>query len=220
MVRLYHVYKDYDRHSTALIDISVEIPKGEFVFITGPSGAGKTTFLKLLFRQEYPTRGSIIVNGRNVLGIPHSKIPALRRSLGIVFQDFKLLQDKSVFENISFVQKIMGVSLKERREATYEILQRVGIAHKMRELPKRLSGGEQQRVAIARALINNPIMILADEPTGNLDPELSNEIMQILLKENEDNDTTILVATHDRSLMNQMDKPILFLDNGRMVSYG
>lgn len=220
MVRLYHVYKDYDRHSTALIDISVEIPKGEFVFITGPSGAGKTTFLKLLFRQEYPTRGSIIVNGRNVLGIPHNKIPALRRNLGIVFQDFKLLQDKTVFENISFVQKIMGVPLKERRKATYEILQRVGIAHKMRELPKRLSGGEQQRVAIARALINNPIMILADEPTGNLDPELSSEIMQILLRENQEKGTTILVATHDRSLMNQMDKPILFLDNGRMVSYG
>ena len=220
MVRLYHVYKDYDRHSTALIDISVEIPKGEFVFITGPSGAGKTTLLKLLFRQEYPTRGSIIVNGRNVLGIPHSKIPSLRRSLGIVFQDFKLLQDKTVFENISFVQKIMGVSLKERRQKTYEILQRVGIAHKMRELPKRLSGGEQQRVAIARALINDPIMILADEPTGNLDPELSQEIMQILLRENEEKGTTVLVATHDRSLMNTLDKPILFLDNGRMVSYG
>jgi cell division transport system ATP-binding protein len=220
MVRLYHVYKDYDRHSTALIDITVEVPKGEFVFVTGPSGAGKTTLLKLLFRAERPSRGSVIVNGRNVLGIPSSRIPELRRQLGIVFQDFKLLKNKSVFENISFVQKILGVPYRERRTATFEILKRVGIAHKMKELPQHLSGGEQQRVAIARALINNPVLILADEPTGNLDPELSLEIMNILRAFNQERGTTVLVATHDRSLIERFNVPVLALDNGRMVSYG
>jgi cell division transport system ATP-binding protein len=220
MVRLYNVYKDYDRHSTALIDVNVEIPKGEFAFITGPSGAGKTTLLKLLFRAERPTRGSVIVNGRNVPGIPNSKIAELRRDLGIVFQDFKLLKNKTVFENISFVQKILGVPYRERRTATYHILKKVGIAHKMKELPMRLSGGEQQRVAIARALINNPKLILADEPTGNLDPELSLEIMKILLDVNMEKETTVLVATHDRSLIERFNKPVLFLDNGRMISYG
>ena len=220
MVRLYHVYKDYDRLSTALIDISIEIPAGEFVFITGPSGAGKTTLLKLLFRAEEPTRGSIIVDGRNVLGVPYSKIAELRRRLGIIFQDFKLLKNKSVFENITFVQKILGVPYRERRTAAYNVLKKVGIAHKMRELPQRLSGGEQQRVAIARALINNPVLILADEPTGNLDPEMSMEIMKILYEECQQKGTTVLVATHDRNLIRQFGKPVLSLDNGRLVNYG
>ena len=132
MIRLYHVYKDYDRKSTALIDINLEIPPGEFVFLTGPSGAGKTTLLKLLFRAEIPTRGTIIVNGRNVVGIPESKVPALRRQLGIVFQDFKLLRHKTVFENISFIPKILGVPYWQRRSKTYEVLKQVGIADKMR----------------------------------------------------------------------------------------
>ena len=220
MVRLYHVYKDYDRLSTALIDISIEIPAGEFVFITGPSGAGKTTLLKLLFRAEEPTRGSIIVDGRNVLGVPYSKIAELRRRLGIIFQDFKLLKNKSVFENITFVQKILGVPYRQRRTAAYNVLKKVGIAHKMRELPQRLSGGEQQRVAIARALINNPVLILADEPTGNLDPEMSMEIMKILYEECQQKGTTVLVATHDRNLIRQFGKPVLSLDNGRLVNYG
>jgi cell division transport system ATP-binding protein len=219
MIRLYHVYKDYDRHSTALIDINVEIPPGEFVFLTGPSGAGKTTLLKLLFRAELPTRGSIIVDGRNVLGIPSSKVPALRRRLGIIFQDFKLLKNKTIFENVSFVLKILGVPYMKRRSATYEMLRKVGIAQKMRELPKHLSGGEQQRVAIARALINDPVLILADEPTGNLDPELSLEIMNILLSVHEEKGTTVMVATHDRSLIENFNKPVVALDNGRLVSY-
>jgi cell division transport system ATP-binding protein len=217
MIRLYHVYKDYDRQSTALIDINLEVPPGEFVFITGPSGAGKTTLLKLLFRAELPTRGSIIVNGRNVVGIPESKVPALRRQLGIVFQDFKLLRHKTVFENISFIPKILGVPYWQRRTRTYEVLKQVGIAHKMKELPPRLSGGEQQRVAIARALINDPILILADEPTGNLDPELSLEIMSIFESVNRERGATVLVATHDRSLIESMQKPVAVLDNGRLV---
>ncbi len=217
MVRLYNVYKDYDRKSTALIDISLEIPRGGFVFLTGPSGAGKTTLLKLLFRAEMPTRGSIIVNGRNVVGIPDSKVPAMRRELGIVFQDFKLLRHKTVFENISFIPKILGVPYWQRRTRTYEVLKQVGIAHKMRELPPRLSGGEQQRVAIARALINDPVLILADEPTGNLDPDLSFEIMSIFETVNREQGTTVLVATHDRALIEAMGKPVVVLDSGRLV---
>jgi cell division transport system ATP-binding protein len=217
---MYNVYKDYGRHSTALIDVNIEIPKGEFVFITGPSGAGKTTLLKLLFRAEKPTRGSIIVNGRNILGIPNSKIADLRRQLGVVFQDFKLLKEKTVFDNISFILKILGVPLKERKTRTYNILKAVGIAHKMREKPEHLSGGEQQRVAIARALINEPVLIIADEPTGNLDPELSWEIMNILLTVNKERGTTVLVATHDRSIIQRLDKPVLSLENGRIVHYG
>ncbi|HUX08270.1 MAG TPA: cell division ATP-binding protein FtsE [Acidobacteriota bacterium] len=217
MVRLYNVYKDYDRKNTALIDISLEIPRGEFVFLTGPSGAGKTTLLKLLFRAEMPTRGSIIVNGRNVVGIPDSKVPAMRRELGIVFQDFKLLRHKTVFENISFIPKIQGVPYWQRRTKTYEVLKQVGIAHKMREQPLSLSGGEQQRVAIARALINDPVLILADEPTGNLDPDLSFEIMSIFETVNRLQGTTVLVATHDRALIEAMGKPVVVLDSGRLV---
>jgi len=217
VIRLYHVYKDYDRKSTALIDINLEIPPGEFVFLTGPSGAGKTTLLKLLFRAEIPTRGTIIVNGRNVVGIPESKVPALRRQLGIVFQDFKLLRHKTVFENISFIPKILGVPYWQRRTKTYEVLKQVGIADKMRELPPRLSGGEQQRVAIARALINDPVLILADEPTGNLDPELSVEIMSIFERVNREQGTTVLVATHDRELIETMGKQVVVLDRGRRI---
>ena len=217
MIRLYHVYKDYDRKSTALIDINLEIPPGEFVFLTGPSGAGKTTLLKLLFRAETPTRGTIIVNGRNVVGIPESKVPALRRQLGIVFQDFKLLRHKTVFENISFIPKILGVPYWQRRTKTYEVLKQVGIADKMRELPPRLSGGEQQRVAIARALINDPVLIIADEPTGNLDPELSVEIMSIFERVNREQGTTVLVATHDRELIETMGKRVVVLDRGRRI---
>ena len=217
MIKLYHVYKDYDRKNTALIDIGLHIPRGCFAFLTGPSGAGKTTLLKLLFKAELPTRGSIIVNGRNVTGIPDAKIPALRRELGIVFQDFKLLRHKTVFENISFIPKILGVPYWQRRTRTYEVLKQVGIAHKMRELPPSLSGGEQQRVAIARALINDPILVLADEPTGNLDPDLSFEIMNIFDTVNREKGTTVLVATHDRALIQAMGKPVIVLDSGRLV---
>ena len=217
MIRLYHVYKDYDRKNTALIDINLEIPRGEFVFLTGPSGAGKTTLLKLLFRAEMPTRGTIIVNGRNVLGIPESKVPALRRQLGIVFQDFKLLRHKTVFENVAFIPKILGVPYWQRRTRTYEVLKQVGIADKMRELPPSLSGGEQQRVAIARALINNPVLVLADEPTGNLDPELSYEIMSVFEQVNREQGTTVLIATHDRDLIESMGKRVVVLDRGRRI---
>lgn len=220
MIRLYNVHKKYDDKSTALEDINAEIPQGTFMFVTGPSGAGKTTLLKLLFRAERPTSGTIIVNNRNVLGIPDAKIPELRRQMGIVFQDFKLLQNLNVFENITFIQKILGVPLGVRKKATYDILRLVGIDHKMKELPRHLSGGEQQRVAIARALITKPRIVIADEPTGNLDPEMSEVIMRLLLDFSQETGATVLVATHDRFMIKRFKQNVLELRSGKLAYLG
>jgi cell division transport system ATP-binding protein len=216
MIQTFHVYKQYNRDSSALSDVTLKVDKGEFVFLTGPSGAGKTTFLKLIFREESPTQGQILVNGRNVSAIPESKIPFLRRSIGVVFQDFKLLKRKTVVENVAFVLRIMGVPKSERKRRAFQILKQVGLHHKMNAYPLRLSGGEQQRVAIARALINEPVLLLADEPTGNLDPELAYEIMT-LFKEINNRGTTVLVATHDRELITRMGKRVIILENGRVI---
>ena len=216
MIQTYHVYKQYSRESPALSDVTIKVDKGEFVFLTGPSGAGKTTFLKLIFREESPTQGQILVNGRNVSAIPESKIPFLRRSIGVVFQDFKLLKRKTVFENVAFVLRVMAVPKTERKRRAFHILKQVGLHHKMNAYPLQLSGGEQQRVAIARALINEPVLLLADEPTGNLDPELAYEIMT-LFKEINNRGTTVLVATHDRELITRMGKRVIYLENGRMT---
>jgi cell division transport system ATP-binding protein len=216
MIQTYHVYKQYSRDSSALDDVTLSIDKGEFVFLTGPSGAGKTTFLKLIFREESPTQGQILVNGRNVSAIPESKIPFLRRSIGVVFQDFKLLKRKTVVENVAFVLRVMGVPAADRKRRAFHILKQVGLHHKMNVYPLQLSGGEQQRVAIARALINEPVPLLADEPTGNLDPELAFEIMS-LFKEINNRGTTVLVATHDRELINRMGKRVIHLERGRVV---
>jgi len=216
LIQTFHVYKQYNRESLALSDVTVEVDKGEFVFLTGPSGAGKTTFLKLIFREEVPTQGQILVNGRNVSAIPESKIPYLRRSIGVVFQDFKLLKRKSVFENVAFVLRVTGVHRAERKRRAFQILKQVGLHHKMHAYPLQLSGGEQQRVAIARALINEPVLLLADEPTGNLDPDLALEIMT-LFKEINNRGTTVLVATHDRDLIARMGKRVISLERGRVI---
>ncbi|MEP7131966.1 MAG: cell division ATP-binding protein FtsE [Acidobacteriota bacterium] len=215
MIQLFRVSKEYGRFRHALVDVTCTIERGEFVFLTGPSGAGKSTFLKLLFRDEPPTSGQILVNGRNIGVLPASQIPYFRRSVGVVFQDFKLIRRKSVFENIAFVQNVLGLSRAEQKRRAYQVLKRVGLHHQMNAFPDELSGGEQQRVAIARAIVNEPTLLLADEPTGNLDPVLSEEIMRLFLEINI-RGTTVLVATHDFDLIRRMGKRVLSLDRGRL----
>jgi cell division transport system ATP-binding protein len=217
MIQAFHVYKQYDRESTALFDVTAHVEKGEFCFLTGPSGAGKTTFLKLVFREELPTQGQILVGGRNVTAIPSSQVPRLRRSIGVVFQDFKLLKRRTILENVAFVLRILGIGQKEQKRRAFAALRAVGLHHKMHAFPLQLSGGEQQRVAIARALINEPMLLLADEPTGNLDPEMAEEIMRLFLEVNA-RGTTVLVATHDREMIQRMGRRVITLDKGRVVS--
>ena len=217
MIRLYHVTKRYSEYSVALADVSFSVEKGEFVFLTGASGAGKTTLLKLLLRKDVPSEGQILVNGRNIAALPRSRIPFLRRTMGVVFQDFKLLPRKTIMENVSLVLRLLGLPAKELKSKAYHALKRVGLHHKLSKYPLELSGGEQQRVAIARALINEPSILLADEPTGNLDPDLALEIMN-LFRETNNRGTTVIVATHDRAMIERMGRRTLLLDHGRLVS--
>ena len=215
MIQAFHVYKQYDRDTSALSDVTLQIGKGEFCFLTGPSGAGKTTFLKLVFREELPSQGQILVGGRNVTAIPDRQIPELRRSIGVVFQDFKLLKRKTILENVAFVLRMLGVPAKEQKRRAFAGLKAVGLHHKMHAFPMQLSGGEQQRVAIARALINEPMLLLADEPTGNLDPEMAQEIMTLFQDVNA-RGTTVLIATHDREMIQRMGKRVITLERGRV----
>ncbi len=215
MIQAFHVSKQYDRDSVALSDVTLDVPKGEFCFLTGPSGAGKTTFLKLVFREELPSSGQILVGGRNVTAIPAGQIPELRRSIGVVFQDFKLLKRKTILENVAFVLRILSVPAREQKRRAFAALKSVGLHHKMHAYPLQLSGGEQQRVAIARALINEPVLLLADEPTGNLDPEMAQEIM-LLFQEVNARGTTVLVATHDKEMIQRMGKRVITLEKGRV----
>jgi len=215
VIQLFRVSKEYGRFRHALTDVTCSIERGEFVFLTGPSGAGKSTFLKLLFRDEPPTSGQIVVNGRNIGVLPASQVPYFRRTIGVVFQDFKLIGRKSVFENIAFVQNVLGLPRSEQKRRAYQVLKRVGLHHQMNAYPNELSGGEQQRVAIARAIVNEPTLLLADEPTGNLDPALSEEIMR-LFGEINIRGTTVLVATHDIALIQKMSKRVLTLERGRL----
>jgi cell division transport system ATP-binding protein len=217
MIQAFHVYKQYDRESTALSDITLHVEKGEFCFLTGPTGAGKTTFLKLVFREELPSQGQILVGGRNVTALPEGQIPLLRRSIGVVFQDFKLIRRKTVLENVAFVLRMLGVPRREQKRRAFSSLKAVGLHHKMHSYPLQLSGGEQQRVAIARALINEPMLLLADEPTGNLDPDMAQEIMTLFQEVNA-RGTTVLVATHDREMIQRMGKRVITLERGRVLT--
>ncbi|MEM7350506.1 MAG: cell division ATP-binding protein FtsE [Acidobacteriota bacterium] len=216
VIELFSVTKRYPSGQMGLDDVTLQISPGQMVFLTGASGAGKTTFLKLIYCEEAPTSGSILVNGRNVSSLPRSKVPYLRRTIGVVFQSFRLIPRKTVFENVCFLPRILGLSGKEQKRLAYETLRGVGLAHRMNAFPLQLSGGEQQRVAIARALINQPDILLADEPTGNLDPDLSEEILRLLLDINR-RGTTVILATHDRELIHRVGHRVLTLDQGKLA---
>ena len=217
MIQMYHVYKSFAAHAPALEDITFRVEAEEFVVLTGPSGAGKTTLLRLLYAAERPDQGHIIVNGRNVTRLSRRRIAEFRRSIGIVFQDFKLLPAKTAFENVAFAQRVFAIPERLIRRRVSEVLARVGISQKKDALPQQLSGGEQQRVALARALVNEPALILADEPTGNLDDLLAQEIMALLYEVNADG-TTVLIATHDSKLVDSAPGRVLTLDHGRLLS--
>ena len=217
MIQLFHVKKSYPGDAPVLDDITLRIEKGEFVWLTGPSGAGKSTLLKLLFCADQPTSGQILVGGRNVGRLTQSGVPFLRRNIGVVFQDFKLLENRTVVENVGYAREVLGASDGEIRERALRRLEQVGLKHKATSLPLRLSGGEQQRVAIARALVNEPTILLADEPTGNLDPGLTDSILQLLFDANA-RGTTVIVATHDRGLLSRYHKRTIALDKGKLVS--
>jgi cell division transport system ATP-binding protein len=217
LIQFFHVSKRFPGGQSALEDVSFDIARGQFVFLTGASGAGKTTLLRLIFREEVPSDGQIVVNGRNVGSVPASKIPYLRRTIGVVFQDFRLIGRKTVFENVSYLPRVLGLETRQQKQLAYHALRRVGLAHRMNAFPPELSGGEQQRVAIARALINAPDILIADEPTGNLDPDLSREILRLFLQVNL-RGTTVVLATHDRDTIQRVGRRVLTLDRGRLVS--
>jgi cell division transport system ATP-binding protein len=219
MIQLFRVCKDFGAFRHALADVTFQVERGEFVFLTGPSGAGKSTLLKLIFREELPTSGQILVNGRNIAVLPESQVPYFRRTLGVVFQDFKLIGRKTVFENLAFVQSVLGLPRSEQKRRAYQALKRVGLHHRMNSYPTELSGGEQQRTAIALAIVNEPVLLLADEPTGNLDPVLSEEIMRLFVEINI-RGTTVFVATHDVDLIRRMGKRVVTIEKGKLYDPG
>jgi len=215
MIRIYNVVKSYQKDSSALNDISLRIPKGEFVYVTGPSGAGKSTLLKLLFCAERPTRGQILINGQNVTRMRLSQIPYLRRRLGVVFQDFKLLNNRTILENVSFPLEIQGKKRYEISKRVYQTLKMVGLEKHLQKHPLELSGGEQQRVAIARALVMDPLILLADEPTGNLDAKVTEEIMELFKGANA-RGTTVIMATHNQEIIRRYPRRVILLREGRV----
>ena len=216
MIEANRLSKIYSRGVYALRELSLRVDKGEFVFLTGPSGAGKSTLLRLLLRQDVATEGELLVGGRNLATLTPHQTQTYRRSLGFIFQDFKLLPGSTVLENVAFVPRVLGMPLAQQQRRTFQVLKWVGLQHRMSAYPMELSGGEQQRIAIARALVNDPLIILADEPTGNLDPDLSLEIMN-LFREINARGTTVIVATHDRELIRRVGRRTLTLDHGRVV---
>jgi cell division transport system ATP-binding protein len=216
LVQFYNVSKLYPNGVKALDDVSLQIDRGEFVFLMGSSGAGKTTLVKMLFREELPTRGQIFLASRSVVRMKRSEVPKLRRNIGIVFQDFKLLEKKTVMENIAFAMEVVGARPKDIRERVTEVINMVGLKGREKSFPGELSGGEQQRVGIARALANRPLLLIADEPTGNLDINTSQEIMDLLYDINRKG-TTVIMATHAREIVKAARKRVLMLDMGRIV---
>ena len=216
MIETHHLSKLYSRGLHALRDLTITVAKGEFVFLTGPSGAGKSTFLRLLLLQERPSEGDIVVNGHDLSKLSRREIQEYRRGIGFVFQDFKLIPNRTVLQNISFVPEVLGVPVAQQRRKAFQVLKWVGLQHRMSAYPHDLSGGEQQRVAIARAVASEPVLLLADEPTGNLDPDLALEILN-LLREINSGGTTVLVATHDRELIRLVGRRTITLDQGRVV---
>ena len=219
MIQLFHVTRRFALGAPALSDVSLTVDKGEFVFLTGPSGAGKTTLLRLLFRDEVPTSGQVVDNNETLASMPPARVPYLRRQIGVVFQDFKLLKKKTVFENVAYATQVIGLPPREQRRRTYHVLEMLALNHRLHHYPEQISGGEQQRVAIARALVNRPLIVLADEPTGNLDPDLSVQILD-LFKEINAQGTTVVVATHDREAIRRTGRRVLALSQGRLVAGG
>ena len=216
MIKLRGVIKQYKNNEYALKNINLDIVSGEFVFLTGPSGAGKSTLMKLLYREEKPTRGSVMIGRTNVVELPDERIPDLRRKMGIVFQDYKLLQNQSVYDNVAYVIRTLGMSTKDINTRVLSALKIVGLSNKIKSKPSELSGGEQQRVSIARAIVNGPPLLIADEPTGNLDPKNSLEVMHILEQINQ-NGITVLVSTHDHAMVNYFRKRVITLEDGQIV---
>lgn len=216
MIQLQNVTRTYNNGAKALIDVTVKIKKGEFVFLVGPSGAGKSTLTKLLYREEIPNRGQVILGGKNVVRMRPREIPYLRRKIGMVFQDFRLLPRKTVAENVSFALDVIGASNKEIKRAVPAVLSMVGLTEKADVFPEHLSGGEQQRVCVARAIVNNPVLLIADEPTGNLDPKTYWELMKLFLAINR-RGTSIIMATHAWDIVDRMKKRVIEMANGRIV---
>lgn len=216
IITVKNVYKTYPNGVGAVFNLNLDIEKGEFVFIIGGSGSGKSTLIKMLYREEKPSRGEIVIGGVNVVKLRNSKVYKLRRLIGVVFQDYKLLPKLTVYENVAFALEVTGVDSKQIRKRVIDVLDKVGLKHKAKEYPDKLSGGEQQRVAIARAIVNKPKLLICDEPTGNLDPKISMEIMDILNSINKDLGTTILMVTHDLEIVKRMKKRVLVLKEGRL----
>ena len=216
MIEAVQLSKVYSRGVYALRDLSLTIDKGEFMFLTGPSGAGKSTLLRLLLREDLPSEGLLKVSGRDLKALGPTEVQSYRRTIGFVFQDFRLIPRFTVFQNVAFVMRVLGVAVAVQQRKTFQVLKWVGLQHRMNAHPEELSGGEQQRIAIARALVNDPQLVLADEPTGNLDPDLSLEIMN-LFREINARGTTVVVATHDRELIRRVGRRSITLEHGRVV---
>ncbi len=209
-----NVNKTYSTGVTALADINVEIEKGEFVFVIGHTASGKSTFIKMLYREEKPTKGSVMVGGVNVAKLRNGRVFKLRRKIGVVFQDFKLLPKLTVYENVAFALECLGLKAKDIKPKVMKAIERVGLKEKARSFPHQLSGGEQQRVCIARAIVNEPRLLICDEPTGNLDPETSKDIMKVISNINKELKTTVIMATHDKEIVNRMKKRVLLIEHG------